>query len=106
MLFADLHLHTTESDGTWTPEQLVGQACQIGLGAIAITDHDTTAGIEAAQRNAPQQLQVIPGIELSCVAEDGEEVHIVGLWIDPQYQPLQQGLLPCDPLGLGVSKKF
>jgi|LSQX01.3.fsa_nt_gb predicted metal-dependent phosphoesterase TrpH len=92
MLFADLHLHTTESDGTWTPEQLVGQACQIGLGAIAITDHDTTAGIEAAQRNAPQQLQVIPGIELSCVAEDGEEVHIVGLWIDPQYQPLQQEL--------------
>ena len=42
----------------------MGQACQIGLGAIAITDHDTTAGIEAAQRNAPQQLQVIPGIEL------------------------------------------
>lgn len=91
-MFADLHLHTTESDGTWTPDQLVHQAAQLGLSAIAITDHDTTAGIEAALRHAPSTMQVVSGIELSTVAPDGEDVHVLGLWIDPQYRPLQQRL--------------
>ena len=91
-MFADLHLHTTESDGTWAPEQLVRKATEVGLSAIAITDHDTTAGIEAAVRSAPRQLEVIPGIELSTAGEDGEEIHIVGLWIDPCYEPLQSKL--------------
>ena len=91
-MFADLHLHTTESDGTWTPEQLVKQARLVGLAAIAITDHDTTGGIAAALKHAPQRLEVIPGIELSTVAEGGEEVHMVGLWINPHYEPLQEEL--------------
>ena len=91
-MFADLHLHTTESDGTWTPEQLVNQASHIGLSAIAITDHDTTAAIDAAIGCAPASIDVIPGIELSSAAENGAEVHIVGLWIDPHYEPLQSRL--------------
>ncbi len=91
-MFADLHLHTTESDGTWTPEQLVGQASRLGLSAIAITDHDTTAGIAAALRVAPAHLQVIPGIELSTAHEVGEAVHIVGLWINPSNERLQSRL--------------
>lgn len=89
---ADLHLHTTESDGTWTPKQLVEEAFKRGLAAIAITDHDTTAGIEEALTAAPEGFSVIPGIELSAVAEDGEEVHMLGLWINPQYPPLQREL--------------
>ncbi|HHT69473.1 MAG TPA: PHP domain-containing protein, partial [Firmicutes bacterium] len=91
-MLADLHLHTTESDGTWRPEQLVHEAVKVGLSAIAITDHDTTAGIEAALRSAPSNLEVIPGIELSSNAESGEEVHIVGLWIDPCDEALQTKL--------------
>ena len=91
-MLADLHLHTTESDGTWRPEELVQEAMKVGLSAIAITDHDTTAGIEAALRSAPSNLEVIPGIELSSNAESGEEVHIVGLWIDPCDEALQTKL--------------
>ncbi len=91
-MLADLHLHTTESDGTWTPEQLVDEAGQVGLSAIAITDHDTTAGIEAARRHAPEMMQIVPGIELSTASSDGEDVHVLGLWINPDYEPLQKKL--------------
>lgn len=90
ILFADLHLHTTESDGTWEPRELVREAFSRGLSAIAITDHDTTAGVFEAMNTAPEKLTVIPGIELSSVAPDGEEVHILGLWIDVNYQPLTE----------------
>ncbi len=91
-MLADLHLHTTESDGTWSPRELVREAAERGLAAIAITDHDTTAGIEEALLYAPENLQVIPGIELSAVSSTGEEVHVVGLWIDPSSPPLQEQL--------------
>lgn len=89
---ADLHLHTTESDGTWTPRQLVQEASNRDLAVIAITDHDTTAGIQEAICFAPESLQVVPGVELSSVAPNEEEVHILGLWIDPEYAPLQRQL--------------
>jgi predicted metal-dependent phosphoesterase TrpH len=91
-LLADLHLHTTESDGTWTPEELVRKALQVGLSAIAICDHDTTSGIKAATGVAPPELQVIPGIELSTSADKDDEVHILGLWINPHYEALQRKL--------------
>lgn len=91
-MLADLHLHTTASDGTWTPEELVEEARKAGLSAIAISDHDTTQGIHDAKRVAPPDLQVIPGIELSTSTVEGEEVHILGLWINPGYEPLQQTL--------------
>jgi predicted metal-dependent phosphoesterase TrpH len=91
-LSVDLHIHTTESDGTWTPQELVRQAVKRGLRTIAITDHDTTAGIYAAQANAPAELEVIPGIEINAAAPDGADVHIVGLWIDPENPVLQEQL--------------
>jgi predicted metal-dependent phosphoesterase TrpH len=64
--FIDLHTHTTESDGTLTPKELVDLAEQIGLDALAITDHDTFAGFKQAVRFAPNRgLRVICGIELN-----------------------------------------
>lgn len=89
---ADLHLHTIESDGTWTPQQLVQEALERSLAVIAITDHDTTAGIAEALAAAPRGLEVVPGIEISSVSEGGEEVHILGLWIDPHSEALQAKL--------------
>lgn len=78
---ADLHLHTNASDGQYTPAELVELARQFDV--IAITDHDTTDGIQEAQRIAQQYGApiIIPGIELS--AEDAEgDVHVLGYYID------------------------
>lgn len=91
-MFADLHLHTNESDGTLTPKQLIERVQKTGLSAIAITDHDTTAGIKAALQTPSSDLQVIPGIELSCADEKDQEIHIVGLWIDSECEALQRKL--------------
>ena len=78
----DLHLHTTASDGTLTPSELVSFACAAGLSVISITDHDTTAGCEAASEAARAAgLQLVPGIEISAVA-DGRDVHVLGYFID------------------------
>lgn len=88
----DLHTHTTESDGTWTPKQLVQEAFSRGLSTIAVTDHDTTAGVKTAQMSAPEGFEIVAGIELNAVAPDGQETHILGLWIDPDYPPLQEQL--------------
>jgi 3',5'-nucleoside bisphosphate phosphatase len=78
----DLHLHTTASDGTFTPSDLVFQARSVGLSVISITDHDTTAGSDAAAAVARDAgLRLIPGIEISAVAE-GRDVHVLGYFID------------------------
>ena len=62
----DLHVHSTYSDGTFTPSELVHEAQKVGLSAMALTDHDTTAGIpEAMQAAAGTSLEIIPGVELS-----------------------------------------
>ena len=84
----DLHLHTTASDGQLSPPALVQLAREQGLDVIAITDHDTTNGIEAAQQAAHGSPVIIPGIELS--AEDaGGDVHMLGYLMDihdPAFQ--------------------
>lgn len=78
----DLHTHTTASDGTYTPTELVDYAIEKGLTAIAITDHDTVSGLEEAMDYAKDKtIQVIPGIEFS-TEYNGKDVHIVGLNID------------------------
>lgn len=78
----DLHTHTTASDGTYTPTELVDYAIKKGLTAIAITDHDTVSGLEEAIDYAKDKpIQVIPGIEFS-TEYNGKDVHIVGLNID------------------------
>ncbi len=84
----DLHCHSTVSDGTLSPTQLVQRAREQGVTALALTDHDTTAGYSEAQAAANKiGLRLIPGIELS-VSWRGMTFHIVGLGIDLQYPAL------------------
>jgi predicted metal-dependent phosphoesterase TrpH len=84
----DLHLHTTASDGTLSPSELVSRARAAHLTIIAITDHDTTAGSLAARAAARDaNLELIPGIEISAVA-DSRDVHMLGYFIDLDSPPL------------------
>ena len=79
----DLHVHSTCSDGTYTPTELISLASDAGLSAIALTDHDSIAGIqEAVQAASHTDIEIIPGVELSC-DYDGQEVHMLGLYIRP-----------------------
>jgi len=88
----DLHIHTTASDGVHSPAQVVQVAIDKGLEAIAITDHDTTDGVDQAVAAASgERLEVIPGIELSA-EEVPREVHILGYYIDHRDQILQERL--------------
>jgi 3',5'-nucleoside bisphosphate phosphatase len=79
--FVDLHTHSTASDGTLPPEQVVAAAHAAGLSALALTDHDTLAGIPAAARAGETLgVRVVPGVELS--AHDGDrEIHILALHV-------------------------
>ncbi len=88
----DLHTHSTCSDGTFTPSQLVHLAKEKGLSAFALTDHDTTAGLdEAMAAAAGTGVEVIPGIELSTKYMD-KDVHIVGLLFDYQSRECKEAL--------------
>ncbi|MBM3500690.1 MAG: PHP domain-containing protein [Armatimonadetes bacterium] len=80
----DLHIHSTASDGTQTPEEIVREARRIGLAGIAIADHDELGGSAEAALHAERiGLRLIPAVEISTDYED-VEVHILGYWIDPQ----------------------
>lgn len=84
----DLHVHSTESDGTLTPKDLVAEAKKAGLAAFALTDHDTCQGVcKAMPLAASAGIELIPGIELS-TDYHGKEVHIVGLYIDIENEQL------------------
>ncbi len=77
----DLHTHSTASDGTMSPSELVDAATAIGLRAMALTDHDTVAGLDEARRQADRNgLEFIPGCELT-VKLDRRTVDILGYWI-------------------------
>jgi hypothetical protein len=85
----DLHLHTTASDGQFSPSELVAMALERNLLVIAITDHDTTAGIaEALEAARGTGLEVIPGVEISCDVPH-EEVHLLGYYFDHHHPALQ-----------------
>jgi predicted metal-dependent phosphoesterase TrpH len=88
---ADLHTHSTYSDGVLTPRQLVDYAYRRGVRVLALTDHDITDGIPEAlaAASAYPDLLLIPGIELSTDVP-GNEVHVLGYFIDWQDQQLQQ----------------
>lgn len=90
MIEVDLHLHTTASDGTLTPTQLVHLCAERGLRVICISDHDTTNGLpEALQAAAAYpDLAIIPGIELSTDIP-GNEIHILGYFVDHYDERLQ-----------------
>jgi 3',5'-nucleoside bisphosphate phosphatase len=83
----DLHTHSTVSDGTDTPAELMRAAAESGLDVIALTDHDTTAGWDAAIDALPPGLTLVPGAELSCVSEHdagrGISVHLLAYLFDP-----------------------
>jgi predicted metal-dependent phosphoesterase TrpH len=90
---ADLHLHTTASDGRLEPKELVSLAVKVGLDVIAITDHDTIDGIAPALAAAKtfSSVKVIPGVEINTDVPDGE-VHILGYFIDYTDRKLAAGL--------------
>jgi predicted metal-dependent phosphoesterase TrpH len=85
----DLHLHSTASDGQFSPSELVAMALERNLLVIALTDHDTTAGIDEALEAARDTgLEVIPGVEISCDVPH-EEVHLLGYYLDHHHPALQ-----------------
>ena len=86
----DLHVHSTASDGTYTPSEILAMAVRLGLRAIAITDHDTLAGSVAALSNGiPSAIEFITGVEISAAAPPGfrtnGSVHILGYGIHPNH---------------------
>jgi predicted metal-dependent phosphoesterase TrpH len=88
----DLHLHTTASDGRLTPTELVRRAAACGVRILAVTDHDTTDGIdEAAAESVRHGLQVIPGIEVTAV-EGGRDIHMLGYFFDARDERLMRFL--------------
>ena len=79
----DLHVHSSASDGSLTPEEVVELAKESGIKEFALTDHDTVDGVERAIAHATRigNISVIPGTELSCYYGE-REIHIVGLFVD------------------------
>lgn len=89
---ADLHIHTTSSDGMLSPEEVVKWAVYKKLSAIGITDHDTIKGIQPAiDYSINYKIEIVPGIELSTEYNE-EEIHILGYYIDYKKDWLQQKL--------------
>ncbi|SRR5581483_4305011 len=89
---ADLHLHTTHSDGTYTPAEVVDLARRSGLSAIAITDHDTLSGILAARAAAVgSPVEVIVGIEITSDYQ-GRELHLLAFFVALDNEPLNAAL--------------
>jgi 3',5'-nucleoside bisphosphate phosphatase len=86
----DLHTHSTASDGTDTPEQLVAAAHRAGVDVLAITDHDTTGGWAEAAAALPSGMRLVRGAEFSCVSPTGRaerpvSVHLLGYLFDPEH---------------------
>ncbi len=97
MKYIDLHVHSNVSDGTLTPSEIVGLAVKNHIAAIALTDHDTLAGIPIAQAAAQSETQmghpvlVIPGTEIS-VSYRNKDIHILGLFVNPDNTVLYRAL--------------
>lgn len=88
----DLHVHSTGSDGTFAPADLVCEAKKAGLSAMALTDHDSVSGIgEAMQAGEKYGIEIVPGVELS-TDYHGTEIHVVGLYIDKENPELNEQL--------------
>jgi predicted metal-dependent phosphoesterase TrpH len=88
MKFADLHLHTFFSDGTFTPEELAGHGARLGFAALALTDHDSVEGCaRMAAACAAAGIEFIVGAELTAEHAD-TEVHILGYFLDPENRTL------------------
>jgi predicted metal-dependent phosphoesterase TrpH len=91
-VYADLHTHTHYSDGVLAPDALVQRAAERGVEVLAVTDHDTTAGLDDAYAAArDHNIQLVKGIELS-VEVDGESVHLLGYGFDPEHEAMNNYL--------------
>jgi predicted metal-dependent phosphoesterase TrpH len=82
-----MHCHSSASDGTRSPAEVVARAAAAGLDVVALTDHDTTAGIAAAAAALPAGLSLISGMELSC-RHEGHSVHLLCYLFDPEHEEL------------------
>lgn len=88
----DFHCHSTASDGALTPRELVRRAAGNGVRHLALTDHDTVAGIDEAQAAADEfDIELVPGVEIS-VTWENKCFHVLGLYVDPDSEPLRRGL--------------
>jgi predicted metal-dependent phosphoesterase TrpH len=85
----DLHTHTTCSDGTDRPRDLVNKAIVQGLEVLGIADHDTTSGWEEARQALRGNLKLALGAEISCLTTDGVSVHMLGMLFDPNHKEMQ-----------------
>jgi predicted metal-dependent phosphoesterase TrpH len=85
----DLHTHTTSSDGTDRPRDLVNKAIVQGLEVLGISDHDTTSGWLEATQALRGNLQLVLGAEISCLTTDGISVHMLGMLFDPNHIEMQ-----------------
>jgi predicted metal-dependent phosphoesterase TrpH len=88
----DLHTHTTCSDGTDSPRELVNKAIVQGLEILGISDHDTTSGWAEATASLRGSLKLALGSEISCLTNDGVSVHMLGLLFDAEHEEMQQVL--------------
>ena len=87
-MFADLHLHTCFSDGTYSPEELVGRGVEVGLSAMALTDHDTVDGCTRMAAACQQaDIEFIPACEITTEVE-GNEMHMLGYFLETDNQHL------------------
>ena len=89
----DLHTHSTASDGTDRPAELIAKAHDAGLAAVAITDHDTLSGLPEAEEEARKysDMEFVRGVEVSTGSDRGE-MHILGLWVPKDAEPLEKAL--------------
>jgi predicted metal-dependent phosphoesterase TrpH len=83
----DLHAHSSASDGTMTPSELIRAAADAGLDVVALTDHDTTVGWDDAAAALPPGLALVRGAEISCT-RDGISLHLLAYLFDPAHLPL------------------
>jgi predicted metal-dependent phosphoesterase TrpH len=88
---ADLHVHTTHSDGAYTPAQVVELARRSGLAAVAITDHDTLAGVPEARAHASSHVEIIAGVEITAEYR-ARELHLLGYFVRVEDPPLTAAL--------------
>jgi predicted metal-dependent phosphoesterase TrpH len=88
----DLHTHSDESDGTFTPSEVVRRAAELGLHVVALTDHDTTAGLEEAGEAAREVgVELVPGVEFSAEYQ-ATSIHVLCYWMDASNEELQTEL--------------
>jgi len=88
----DLHTHSTYSDGTDTPSELINKALAAGITIIGLTDHDSISGWQEATNSLRPGISLVPGAEISCQTSDGISVHILGLLFDSSNSELMNTL--------------